>query len=208
MLVFIDDSGDAGFKLGKGSSEYFIIAMICFEDDLEAEKTALEIKKLRRDLGFSDNTEFRFFKTRKEYRVRFLHTINKFNFNIRCLVVNKKTIYSQKLRTDKNSFYGYFIKEALKHNDGSILDAKIKIDGSGDRVFRKSFLNYLKRELNDNEVRVMKKCKLVDSKGDVLIQMADMIAGSINRSYNLQKADSSIYKGIFKKHITDEWQFQ
>ncbi|TSC88726.1 MAG: hypothetical protein G01um10145_752 [Microgenomates group bacterium Gr01-1014_5] len=26
MLVFIDDSGDAGFKLEKGSSRFFVIA--------------------------------------------------------------------------------------------------------------------------------------------------------------------------------------
>lgn len=208
MLVFIDDSGDPGFKLEKGSSEYFVIAMVCFKDDLEAERTALAIKELRRGLGFSDNTEFRFFKTRTEIKIKFLHTINKFNFNVRCLVVEKKVIYSPKLRTNKNSFYSYFIKEALKHNGGSILNAKIKIDGSGDRIFRKSFLNYLKRELNDNEVKVMQKCKLVDSKDDVLIQMADMVAGSINRSYNLSKSDRSIYKGIIKKHITDEWPFK
>lgn len=208
MLVFIDDSGDPGFKLGKGSSEYFVIAMVCFDDDLEAEKTALAIKELRRSLGFSDGSEFRFFKTRKEYTVKFLYAVNKFSFKIRCIVVNKRKIYSQKLRADKNSFYSYFIKEALKHSSGSILEAKIKIDGSGDRIFRKSFLSYLKRELNGSEVKVMTKCTLVDSTGDVLIQMADMIAGSINRSYNLQKADNSIYKRIIKRHITDEWEFQ
>jgi hypothetical protein len=208
MLVFIDDSGDPGFKLGKGSSEYFVIAMVCFDDDLEAEKAALAIKELRRNLGFSDESEFRFFKTRKDNTVKFLYAVNKFSFKIRCVVVNKRKIYSQKLRADKNSFYSYFIKEALKHSGGNILEAKIKIDGSGDRIFRKSFLSYLKRELNNNEIKVMTKCTLVDSTGDVLIQMADMIAGSINRSYNLQKADNSIYKRIIKKHITDEWEFQ
>ena len=40
MLVFLDDSGDPGFKLDKGSTKYFIIAMVIFDDDLEAEKTA------------------------------------------------------------------------------------------------------------------------------------------------------------------------
>ncbi|MBI2315295.1 DUF3800 domain-containing protein [Candidatus Daviesbacteria bacterium] len=36
MLVFIDDSGDPGFKLDKGSTSHFIIACVIFEDDLEA----------------------------------------------------------------------------------------------------------------------------------------------------------------------------
>ena len=35
MLVFIDDSGDPGFKLGKGSTSHFIIGMVIFDDELE-----------------------------------------------------------------------------------------------------------------------------------------------------------------------------
>ena len=48
MLIFIDDSGDPGFKLDKGSSAFFVIALIIFDDELEAEKVALAIKELRR----------------------------------------------------------------------------------------------------------------------------------------------------------------
>jgi hypothetical protein len=62
MLVFIDDSGDSGFKLDKGSSAFFVIALVIFDDELEAEKTAIAIKGLKRDLGFPDNLEFKFFR--------------------------------------------------------------------------------------------------------------------------------------------------
>ncbi len=109
----------------------------------------------------------------------------------------KEFNYSNMVDADK-------ILKLLKEN----YFTKIKIDENNDRVFRKSFLGYLRRELNGNNVKIMKQCKLVDSQSDVLIQMADMIAGSINRSYNLAKPDRTIYKSIFKKHITDEWQFQ
>jgi hypothetical protein len=67
-LVFIDDSGDPGFKLGKGSSDFFIISAVIFDDTLEAEKTALAIKTLRRELGFSDKVEFKFNKSNKNDR--------------------------------------------------------------------------------------------------------------------------------------------
>lgn len=68
MIVFIDDSGDAGFKFDKGSSRYFIIACILFKDELEAEKTALAIKEYRRKCRFSDEMEFKFNGSRKEIR--------------------------------------------------------------------------------------------------------------------------------------------
>lgn len=40
MLVFIDESGDPGFRVLKGSSACFAIALVLFEDALEAEKTS------------------------------------------------------------------------------------------------------------------------------------------------------------------------
>jgi len=47
MLVFIDDSGDPGFKVEKGSSKIFVITMVIFKDNLEAEKTSVAIKEVR-----------------------------------------------------------------------------------------------------------------------------------------------------------------
>jgi hypothetical protein len=203
MLVFIDDSGDPGFKIEKGSSKFFIISMIIFDDHLEAEKTAVRIKELKRELGFSDNIEFKFCNSRKEVREKFLTIISTSNFKIRSLVVNKEKIYSEELRNSKKKFYSYFIKVALEYSGQTIKNARIKIDGSGDRIFRKSFISYLKRELNDK--KIMSNCKLIDSKKNVLIQMVDMIAGATRRSYEKKEM---IYKNIIKKHIENEWEFK
>ena len=181
MLVFIDDSGDPGFKIDRGSTRFFVIALVIFNDELEAEKTAVSIKELRRSLNFSDNTEFKFHKSRNDVREKFLKAISKFDFKFRCVVVDKTLIKSELLRGDKSSFYRFFIKTAIEHSP-NIVNAKIKIDGSGDREFRKSFLSYLKKELNGDNTKIIKNCKLVDSKENVLIQLADMVAGSVHRS--------------------------
>jgi hypothetical protein len=208
MLVFIDDSGDPGFKLSKGSTSHFVIAMVIFDDELEAEKTAVAIKELKRKLNFRERTEFRFFKTCKDYRIEFLKTVSMFDFRIRCLVVDKTVVRSTELRNNKDSFYAYFIKEVLKHSNDTILDAKIRMDGSGDRIFRRNFFTYLRRELNSSQKKIMRNCKMVDSKGNVLVQMADMVAGSINRAQNKEKPESRIYKNIILRHLEDEWTFQ
>lgn len=208
MLVFIDDSGDPGFKINKGSSLVFVIACVIFDDELEAEKTAVAIKELRRDLKFPDSVEFKFSKSSREVREKFLQAVNGYKFKVRCLVIKKELIHSQKLRDNKNSFYSYAVKLLLEHSGGSILDAKIRIDGSGDRVFRKSFTTYLRKQLNSDLKKVMRDCRLVDSKSNVLVQMVDMVAGSVRRSYELDKGDRTIYKKIVTKHIVDEWQFK
>ena len=32
MLVYVDESGDAGLKISQGSSPYFVVALIVFDD--------------------------------------------------------------------------------------------------------------------------------------------------------------------------------
>lgn len=208
MLVFIDDSGDPGFKLEKGSTRFFVIAMIIFDDSLEAERCALAIKVLRRRLKLSDDAEFRFFKSSHKVRAAFMEAIDSFKFRLRYLAVDKKLIRSPELKSNKNSFYAYFIKTALQHNGGTIRDARIKIDGSGNREFRKNFLTYLRRELNTADCCVVEQCKLVDSKENVLIQMADMVAGAVNRSLQKEKKYSDTYLKSIKGHVENPWNFK
>ena len=89
MLVFIDDSGDPGFKVERGSSPVFVIACVIFDDELEAEKTAVAIKELRRKLKKSDFFEFKFNKGSREIRVAFLECVRSFGFRVRAIVFNK-----------------------------------------------------------------------------------------------------------------------
>jgi len=208
MLVFIDDSGDPSFKIEKGASKFFVICCLIFDDDLEAEKTSIAIKELKRSLKFSEKMEFKFNGSKYPTRMAFLTVIKDFSFKIRVLVVDKKNIKSELLKNDKQSFYSYFIKMVLRHNKGSILDAKIKIDGSGDRIFRKKFLTYLRKELNSRQEKVVNNLRLVDSKTNQLIQMADMIAGTIRRYKEAEKADAQKYWKIIEPKIQDYWDFK
>lgn len=205
-LVFIDESGDGGFKFDKSSSRYFVISLIIFDDTLEAEKTAVAIKELRRTLGFGDHIEFKFNKSRRVVREQFLRAVNPFQFRVRSLVIDKKILYSPMLRNNINEFYSYAIKLVLKHSP--VVGASIKIDGSGGREFRRSFLVYLRKQLNSDEKTLMKSVKLIDSKSSVLIQMADMIAGSIHCAKNPERTDVNAYRSIIEHHIEDEWNFQ
>ncbi len=207
MLVFIDDSGDPGFKLDKGSSKSFVICCVIFDDELEAEKTALKIKELRRRLKKSDFFEFKFNKCSKKFRKEFLMTIAESKFRIRAIVMPKERIYSEELKSSKESFYSFTVKTVLKHNFGKIKNAKVRLDGRGDRLFRRKLLVYLRKSLNTSEQKIIKNLKFRDSKKDVLIQLADMVAGSINRTFDKDKTDSKTYWDIIKRRKEDLWIF-
>ena len=208
MIVFIDESGDPGFSFEKGSSKVFVIVCIVFQDELDAEKAAVAIKELRRTLKFSDKTEFKFNGSRKKVRLEFLQTVKPFKFEVRALVVKKSTIRSPLLKGNKNSFYNYFIKMILTNTRGTILNAKSRIDGSGDRLFRRNCLTYLRKELNSKNQKIMKNIRLVDSKSNVLIQLADMFAGAIRRYKEGEKEDAKEYWKIIKNKVDDCWDFK
>ena len=208
MLVFIDESGDAGFKLGKGSSDVFVVALVIFDDNLDAEETALKIKRFRREINKSDKFEFKFNKTRRANRIKFLETIKDCKFRVRAIVFKKNKLVSENLIKSKDKFYNYAVKLVLKHNNNSIKNAQIRIDGLGERSFKKSLQVYLRKELNTKDKKILENLKFVDSKKNVLIQLADMISGAIRRSYDNSKTDTVEYKKIISKRIEDEWEFK
>lgn len=206
MLVFIDDSGDAGFKLNKGSSRHFVIACIIFDDDLEAEATALKIKFLRRSLKWNEVREFRFNKSNKAIRLQFLNEIQPCKFRVRAITADKKIIHSPLLKANKNSFYNYMIKEVLSKSDGVIKEAKVRLDGHGDRVYKKAAKTYFRKQVNLKS-KIVSDFKFVNSKTDNLIQLADMVAGAIFRSKGGKK-DAIEYLKVIKKRIEDIWEFK
>lgn len=205
MLVFIDESGDTGFKIQKGSTPNFVIAGIIFRDNLDAERTALAIKELRRELKLRDEFEFRFTKCSKEIRKKFFQRVKKYNFAYRAVVMRKEYIYGSKLRAEKEYLHNYTMRMLLEHTKGSIVNARVKVDKCGDREFRKHADRYLKEKLNVQD-KIIRGYSFEHSHRNVLIQLADMIAGAINRSYT-DKKDSQEYRTIIKTREENVWVF-
>ena len=92
MHIYIDETGDTGFKLDRGSSYLFGISLVIFHDPKEIEKTVRAIKKLEKRIHFPANAEWKFTKTKSIWRKEFLRTIANFNFDIRTVVMVKNKI--------------------------------------------------------------------------------------------------------------------
>ena len=196
MLVFIDESGDAGFKLQTGSSDSFVMALVIFDDDLDAEKTSLAIKELRRKLKLRDKFEFKFNKTNRKFRHAFFNAVRSFKFRVRAIIVKKELIHSQRLRSNREDFYNYVIMQVLKQSGGSIKNAK-----------RNQLRVYLSRSLDNKHRKIFKDLKFVDSRQNTLIQLADMVAGSIFSDFSKKDSD---YLTMLKRsrRVEDIWLFK
>lgn len=205
MLVFIDESGDPGFKVEKGSSPIFVTSMVIFDSSDNASIAQEKILELRSKLGVKP--EFKFNKCRSSFRDDFFDMLEGCTFRTRYVVVRKDIIYSPALRTAKDSFYKFFIRSMIEHDGGALKDAKIVIDGSGDRTFKRTFCSYLKRNLRKG---CASSIVLKDSAKDPLVQLADMSAGAIARSYRTDRADSNRWRSALLRQgkIENVWEFK
>ena len=178
MLVLIDESGDAGFKITRGSSTHFVVAMVIFRDLKQAEAASKAIAEARSRLRVKP--EFKFNKSAAIVRDGFFEAVQSFDFGVRALVVDKSRIYSDELRTHADNFYAYFVRLLLKHDADLLAGARVKIDGRASREFRSDLARHLREHLVDFKVE---NIKFAESHRDNLIQLADMVAGAIARSY-------------------------
>jgi hypothetical protein len=202
MLVFIDESGDPGFKVTKGSSPVFTAVLVAFRDRSEAAPTDSAISSLATRLRI--RPEFKFNKCRPEVRDAFFSAVAPFGFCVRAIVVRKELIYSPHLRTNKEAFYNFFVRSMLRFDNGLLQSAKVVIDGSGDRQFKRELATYFRRQLPRGQIEEIAFHK---SEADRLVQLADMCAGAIARSYRKGRDDAQRWRGILAPKIEDVWEF-
>ena len=205
MLVFIDESGDPGFKVAKGSSSHFVLTMVIFEDADAAREAEAVIEALGQRLAV--RPEFKFGKLSYDRRDAFFDEIAVLRFRIRAITLEKSVIRSEHLRNGKETFYNYFLRTVMQSAASEWTDAKVVIDGSGDRAFRKALSSYLRRHMDSRAVR---RVDLRDSRKDRLLQLADMCAGAIARSYNRDRSDPNRWRRALWRagKIEDIWDFR
>lgn len=201
--MFIDESGDPGFKMSKGSSPLFVVSLVVFKKIENSVLAQNAIGRVAADHGIK--TEFKFSQSRPEIRDAFFLALKPIDFCVRAIVIQKDKIYSPHLRTDKEAFYQYFVKTMLKFDNGLLENAKVIIDGSGDQSFKRELSSYLKRHTGQGAIRDV---RFSNSKNDRLVQLADMCTGAIARSFRDNRDDADRWRGMLGNKIEDVWKFR
>jgi hypothetical protein len=201
MLVFIDESGCTGFKLQKGSTNYFVLAMVIFKDFKEAENCSHAISALKKRLKVKK--EFKFNKTHPNVKEAFFIGVRKYKFIVRAIVIDKYRMFNTYFLEDKLTFYNNFIQLLVKDSSDILQNAIVKIDGGGDRLSKNKLFQHLRQQLGPN---VIKKFSFVDSKKDNLIQLVDMVVGAIARRYKDHK-DGDRWIKLLGERIENIWEF-
>ena len=199
QLVFIDDSGDPGFK-GSASSSAFVMAGAVIVDSETMLQINQEITRLRKELGWRENEEFKFHKSSRKIKLKFLETVNKYDFQIYGVFIRKNNYPNTSQVINGERLYNWTIKELL--GIVPLHEAIVKIDGKYGKKYKLLLSTYIRRELNINKKKIG-KFDVQDSQRDNLIQLVDFIADSINRSLQADKTDAKDYIRIIKNKIIE-----
>ena len=199
QLIFIDDSGDPGFK--SVSSDNFVMTAALFIDPKNAESVMREIGSYRKELGWRYNHEFKFTKNPKNIVMELLKRVNQYDFRVYAVYIDKvdfrKITPGMVPFFDKERLYNWMIKELLR--EMPIKTAKITIDGRSSKQNMRNTKTYLRREISGDGVKV--DIKFEDSTRADLLQLADIIAGSVNRSLQTNKTDTKKYISMLGSKI-------
>ncbi len=199
--AFIDECGSFGFDFSKeGTSKYYTLCAVVVED---SKLSALHdsINEIKKNNGFND-TEIKSSGIGKDNkrRSRIISQLLPIDFRVIMLIADKQEfIKGSPLTEYKKSFIKFLhqrLYESLYH-----VYPKLKIieDETGSTDFQESFKKYVadrRPELNLFNEYDFDYC---DSKDESLVQLADLVGGSINRS--LIDTDAPNYIEMLKGKI-------
>lgn len=199
MLVFVDESGDSGMRLDKGSSLLFAVGLVVFRSDDEATRCDAAIGELKSRLGLPAAFEFHFAENSSRQRRSFLQTVSAFAFETHVFAVDKARTRGPGLQI-KESLYKWTSRMAFENAAEHLEDATVVIDGSGDRTFRRELVSYLRRRLNDGEVNRIRSVKLQPAHQNHLLQLADYSVSVSTRRMNMHRESALLYREFLARH--------
>jgi len=178
QFVILDDSGDPG--VSSSSTSHFIIAAVVIMGEDDKQRLITAVDEYRQELGWKETHEFKFNTTKKDIIEELIKKIQVYKFSVYATVLDKRKIPVTPDIIDSNSLYYYIMKELLLKLDLS--NPYITIDGIGGKKYMQKIRTYLRQKLKASGIE---KCeiKFADSKKDSLVQVADVVAGSIARSF-------------------------
>ena len=196
QFAIFDDSGDPG--VDGSSTSHFVIAAVVIVGEDERDKLITAIDNYRQKLGWKKTHEFKFNTTKKGIIEELIKLIRGYEFSAYAMVLDKRKIPVTPDIIDSNSLYYYVMKELLLKLD--LKNPHITIDGIGGKRYMQKIRAYLRQNLKANGVE---KCeiKFADSKKDSLVQLTDIVAGSIARSFRDDRVKNDKFLKLMEDRI-------
>ena len=180
MLVFIDEHGDTGVKFNSGSTPHLIVSAVVFLKAEHAEKCAETVRRVRRELEWTEDSEFHFSKNSDRVRLAFLEAISHEKFTYFAFVLNKKNLWSLSMK-DPDRMYSKVCEWVVGNAQSYLRNASVFIDKRGGRDLKQRLKVCLRALQTPDGQKLVKKVSMISSRSNSLIQLADYVAGALGR---------------------------
>ena len=208
MPTYIDESGDTGTK--KGSTPYFRLAAVVYDDTRHVERLSECLSALRADLGLPQSYEFRFAKTVHDIRVAFFNAVAAEPFLFIASSFEKHTFDDGSFKKDvvrdktidgliKHLGEWYLLIEDRLSPTGGLKEL-IVYDECDDPAFERALRDGLKliSRTRARDRRLIRDIRPGKSKSDPGIQLVDMVCGAVGKHI---RGESDYYNLIRSKAI-------
>lgn len=204
--AYIDESGNADLATEKdGTSRYFIVLAVVVErESLPALTAAVaEIKN-----EFFGAGEMKSSNVKEARRVRILSALAPLPFRFYAVAVDKARIFRDSGLTYKTSFIKFANGRLYNALFQNLTDLTVHADGHGGAEFIESFKKYIETA-HTPDLFSRPHVEVVDSKHEVLVQLADFLVGTAAKIYE-DKASAEARKVFLdflgmKRIRIDEW---
>lgn len=184
VYAFTDESGAFGWDLdNKNVSKYFVVTSIIVEEQ-DLENLRIEVEKIRRKNFQTGEIKSSKIGKNTERRKRILGQLMPLPFSIFAIVFDKSQMIEYKGLHYKKSFYKFLNNIVHKELRKAFKILTITADEIGGSDYMKSFSQYVKNKSDIPDLFGEAEFTFENSGNDVLIQLADLICGSIARKYN------------------------
>lgn len=202
--AFIDEFGAFGFNFDDpGCSTHFIVvAIVVDEKDLLTVSEGIE--EIRKK--FFQEGEIKSSKISKNHhrRISILNELKELPFHIFSIVCDKRKIYENSGLRYKKPFYKFInniVHQELRIHYSSLV---ITADEVGGNEYLKSFAKYIRSKEIPLDLFDDSLFKFENSKHNQIIQLADLVAGSLAYNYDVRKVAKSNgcnYKSLLENKI-------
>ncbi len=204
--AYIDESGNHDLGTGKnGASKYFLIlAVVVEQTKVPALKAAIEeIKSEFFGLG-----EMKSSRVTEDRRIRVLKALDPLDFRFYAVAVDKARLHRDSGLTYKKSFIKFTNGRLCNALFQQLPELTVYADGHGGNEFIQSFKRYIETN-HVPDLFSRPQLEIVDSKSQILVQLADFLVGTTAKVYEEKVTVESrkvFLEFLAKKRIRiDEW---
>jgi len=185
-IAFIDEFGTNSFAFDKQDvSTHFIITCILINKSKE-NLIKEELEKIRQTNFQQSEIKSRNVGNDDKRRLKILSEIIYSDFQILALVVDKRKLEGEGFGF-KPSFYKFL--NGLIYNDlyKVFADVDVTMDEHGHEKFMNGFIDYIRKKHPPDLFTQLNEIKFENSTGNILIQLADFISGTLARVFDETK---------------------